>query len=83
MDHYDPCPAWAEHLAMCQEDLSYPDRAALAAHLQQCSACTAVYDDYQFLDAQLRALPPPMIKPLPRLLLCDPGARLESKSPNK
>ncbi len=70
MKHYFPCAAWSELLAQRSEDLSPADRAALATHVRQCSACAAVQADYQFLDAQLRALPPPMIKPLPRLFLC-------------
>lgn len=79
MDHYDPCIAWAQHLAMRQEDLSPPDRAA---HLRYAVAGEVVLAEYQLLDAQLRALSTPMIKPLPRLLRCDPGARLGRMSPN-
>ncbi len=69
MNYCFPCVAWSEQLALCPEDLSPTDRAALATHVRQCSACAAVQADYQFLDTQLHALPSPMIKPLPRLLL--------------
>jgi hypothetical protein len=54
-NHYEPCAAWVERLAMRQRDLSPSDRAALFAHVQQCRACAAVQAEYQFLDAQLRA----------------------------
>src|SRR6266700_1369677 len=62
-----PCVAWAEKLALRQEDLSPADQATLAAHVQTCPACQAAQADYHFLDARLRALPPPALKPLPRL----------------
>jgi len=64
-----PCTTWAEKLALRGEDLSPADRAALDAHIQNCPACEAVQADYDFLDARLRALPPPALKPLPRLSL--------------
>src|SRR6266702_4570591 len=61
------CVAWAEKLALRQEDLSPADQATLAAHVHTCLACQAAQADYHFLDARLRALPPPALKPLPRL----------------
>src|SRR5260370_5912142 len=68
-----PCMAWAEKLALRQEDLAPADRAALAAHIQTCPACAAAQADYHFLDSRLRALPLPALKPLPRLSFEDPG----------
>src|SRR6266851_114416 len=62
-----PCVAWAEKLALRQEDLSPADQATLDAHVQTCPACQAAQTDYHFLDARLRALPPSALKPLPRL----------------
>src|SRR5260370_37340005 len=64
-----PCTNWAEKLALRGEDLSPADRVALDAHIQTCPTCEAVQADYDFLDASLRALPPPTMKPLPRLSL--------------
>src|SRR6266436_1199647 len=64
-----PCVAWAEKLALRQEDLSPADQATLDAHVQTCPACQAAQTDYHFLDARLRALPPSALKPLPRLSL--------------
>ena len=68
-----PCMAWAEKLALRQEDLAPADRAALAAHIQTCPACAAAQADYHLLDSGLRALPLPALKPLPRLSFEDPG----------
>src|SRR5260370_154179 len=68
-----PCMAWAEKLALRQEDLAPADRAALAAHIQTCPVCAAAQADYHFLDSRLRALPLPALKPLPRLSFEDPG----------
>jgi hypothetical protein len=62
MNHYFPCFAWSEKLALRDEDLSPADCAALATHVQHCVACAAVQADYHFLDAQLRALPSPMLQ---------------------
>lgn len=62
MDYYYPCFIWAEKLAIRKEDLSSADRVALADHVRQCKACAAVQADYQFLDAQLRALPFPRLR---------------------
>jgi uncharacterized protein with WD repeat len=67
MSHPSPCIAWAEQLALRQEDLTPTGRAALAAHVATCPACQAAQTDYQFLDARLRALPPPTMQPFPRL----------------
>ena len=62
MNHYFPCFAWSEKLALRDEDLSPAGRAALATHVQHCVACAAVQADCHFLDAQLRALPSPMLQ---------------------
>jgi WD40 repeat protein len=71
MRNAPPCVAWAEKLALRYEDLSPTDQADLDAHLTTCSVCQAAQSDYHFLDARLRALPPPGIKPFPRLSLPD------------
>ena len=75
MQHQPPCLAWAEKIALRYEDLSPADQAALDAHVKTCRACQAAQDDYHLLDARLHALPPPVIKPFPRLFL--PGAPVE------
>ncbi|GAC1566546.1 MAG: hypothetical protein NVS3B14_09760 [Ktedonobacteraceae bacterium] len=67
MNNRPPCIAWAEKLALRYEDLSPADRIALDEHMKTCPACKAAQADYYFLDARLRALPPPALKPLPRL----------------
>jgi hypothetical protein len=67
MSNQPPCVAWADKLALRHEDLSPADRVALDAHVQGCPACEATQTDYRFLDARLRALPPPTMQPLPRL----------------
>src|SRR5712692_6271271 len=69
MRNQPPCIAWAEKLALRQEDLSPADRANLDAHIKTCPACEAAQEDYYFLDTRLRALPPSTLKPLPRLSL--------------
>src|SRR5579875_2539548 len=69
MSSHPPCAAWAEKLALRREDLSPSDREALDAHLAHCTICQQAQEDYHFLDAMLRALPPPSVKPLPRLSL--------------
>jgi WD40 repeat protein len=69
MSNHPPCAAWAEKLALRREDLSLSDREALDAHLAHCTVCQQALEDYHFLDAMLRALPPPSVKPLPRLSL--------------
>jgi hypothetical protein len=63
-----PCAEWAEKLALRQQDLLPAEQMALDAHLSICSACRIVRAEYHFLDARLRALPLPAIKPLPRLV---------------
>ena len=68
MRSHPPCVAWAEKLALRSEDLSQADRDALASHVSTCEACAATQEDYHYLDARLRALPPPSMQPLPRLL---------------
>src|SRR5207245_2559615 len=67
MSNPPPCVAWAEKLALRQEDLSPADRAALNTHVKTCPACQAAQADYHFLDARLQALPTSAMKPLPRL----------------
>src|ERR1700693_3308241 len=69
MSSQTPCTTWAEKLALRGEDLAPADHAALDAHIRTCPACEAVQADYDFLDARMRALPPPALKPLPRLPL--------------
>src|SRR5258706_38978 len=64
-----PCKIWAEKLALRREALAPADREAVDAHVQPCPACEAPQADYHFLDPRLRALPPPALKPLPRLSL--------------
>lgn len=62
-----PCLEWREKLALRHEDLSPADQQALDAHVQTCNACATALADYHFFEARLDALPPPAIKPLPRL----------------
>lgn len=62
-----PCLDWRERLALRHEDLSPADQQALDAHVRSCAACSAALADYHFFEARLDALPPPAIKPLPRL----------------
>ena len=62
-----PCLEWRERLALRHEDLSPADQQALDAHVQTCQACATALTDYHFFEARLDALPPPAIKPLPRL----------------
>jgi hypothetical protein len=84
MQHPIPCLAWSEKLALRDEDLSPTDRADLTTHLLRCEACSAVQADYHFLDAQLRALPSPVIRLWLRLPLHSANADrayLESDHP--
>jgi hypothetical protein len=69
MSHQLPCVEWAEKLTLRPQDLSFLERTELERHLRTCSACSAVQAEYHSLDIQLRALPLPTIKPLPRLAL--------------
>jgi len=69
MRNQPPCVTWAEKLALRREDLALADREAVDTHVQTCPACEAAQADYHFLDSRLRALPPPALKPLPRLSL--------------
>lgn len=62
-----PCLDWREKLALRHEDLSPADQQALDAHVRTCDTCTKALADYHFFEARLDALPPPAIKPLPRL----------------
>src|SRR5690348_14469658 len=80
MGSQPPCETWAEKLALRQEDLSLADRTALAAHLQTCRACSAALEDYRFLDTRLRALPPPVLKPVPRLAFPMGGEEKENEN---
>ncbi len=68
MNNELPCGEWADKLALRQQDLSPAEQTALDAHLRVCSACRTAQAEYHFLDARLRALPPPIMKPLPRLV---------------
>jgi WD40 repeat protein len=81
MSHRPPCISWAEKLALRYEDLSPAERADLEAHVQTCPACEAAQADYHFLDARLRALPPPAMKPLPRLPLPMVGREAAARPP--
>jgi RNA polymerase sigma-70 factor, ECF subfamily len=47
--------------------ISPADCESLDRHVKSCSACAAAQADYSYLDARLRALPPPAVRPLPRL----------------
>src|SRR5260370_33093175 len=84
MRNQPPCVTWAEKLALRREDLAPADREAVDAHVQTCTACEAAQADYHFLDSRLRALPPPVLKPLPRLspqnLRQDEGERDTTKT---
>lgn len=62
-----PCLEWRERLALRHEDLSPADQQALDRHIQTCEVCSAALADYLFFEARLDALPPPAIRPLPRL----------------
>ena len=62
-----PCLDWREKLALRHEDLSPAEQQALDAHVRACDACSTALSDYHFFEARLDALPPPAIKPLPRL----------------
>ncbi|HLI69413.1 MAG TPA: hypothetical protein VKV19_06600 [Ktedonobacteraceae bacterium] len=62
-----PCLEWREKLALRHEDLSPEDQRALDAHVATCETCASALADYHFFEARLDALPPPAIKPLPRL----------------
>src|SRR5258708_5489747 len=69
MRNQPPCVTWAEKLALRGEDLAPADREAVDEDVQTCPACEAAQADYLFLDSRVRALPPPALKPLPRLSL--------------
>ncbi len=62
-----PCLDWREKLALRHEDLTPADQQALDAHVRTCDTCASALADYHFFEARLDALPPPAIKPLPRL----------------
>ena len=65
--HRPPCLDWREKLALRHEDLSPADQQALDAHVRTCETCSSALADYHFFEARLDALPPPAIRPLPRL----------------
>jgi hypothetical protein len=69
MNHYLPCPEWADLLALRQESLSPAECAALDAHVMECPACAATRADYLRLIAHLRSAPELTIQPLPGLAL--------------
>lgn len=65
-----PCARWADLLAAHPDSLSPAERRALDAHVASCRACAAVRADYQRMDARIRSLPDPRIRPdLPPWLL--------------
>ncbi|HEU5368333.1 MAG TPA: hypothetical protein VFU69_07710 [Ktedonobacterales bacterium] len=65
-----PCARWADLLAARTDTLSAAERRALDAHVAHCRACAAVRADYQRMDARIRSLPNPRIRPdLPPWLL--------------
>ncbi len=68
MSYKPPCSEWAEKLALRPQDLLPAEQAALDAHRRVCLACRTTQAEYRFFDAHLRALPPPPMKPLPRLV---------------
>lgn len=67
MKNRPPCLDWREKLALRHEDLSPAEQQALDMHVSTCDACSTALADYDFFEARLDALPPPAIKPLPRL----------------
>ncbi len=81
MTTHPPCLAWRDRLALRREDLSLADQQALDAHLSTCQVCAAALADYHFFEARLDALPPPTIKPLPRLSPLFFAARTEASEP--
>jgi WD40 repeat protein len=66
---HPPCPAWATQLALKREDLTSTEWAALDAHVANCHACRNAQFEYRSLDAALKALPLPIVTPLPRIAL--------------
>ncbi len=64
-----PCARWADLLAAHPDTLSAAERRALDAHVASCQACAAARADFQRMDARIRSLPDPPIRPgLPRWL---------------
>jgi hypothetical protein len=65
-----PCARWADLLAAHPDTLSPKERRTLDAHVARCRACAAVRADYQRMDARIRSLPDPRMRPdLPPWLL--------------
>ena len=69
MKNKPPCIEWADKIGLRCEDLSPQEHTSLNEHLQTCEFCRDARRDYDFLTARVRALPPPIVKPLPRLSL--------------
>lgn len=64
-----PCARWADLLAAHPDTLSAAERRTLDAHVASCQACAAVRADFQHMDARIRSLPDPALRPgLPRWL---------------
>lgn len=64
-----PCARWADFIAAHPDTLSVAERRALDAHVTSCQACAAAHADFQRMDARIRSLPDPRIRPgLPRWL---------------
>jgi hypothetical protein len=65
-----PCARWANSLAAHPDDLSLEERRALDAHVASCWKCSAVRADYLRMNARIRSLPDPRMRPdLPPWLL--------------
>jgi Tol biopolymer transport system component len=69
MKNQPPCIEWADKIGLRHEDLSSQERLSLHEHLQTCEFCRNAQQDYNFLTERIHALPPPLVKPLPRLSL--------------
>src|SRR5262249_54313150 len=69
MNNQPPCIEWADKIGLRHEDLSPQEQASLNEHIQTCEFCRNALHDYNFLAERIHALPPPTVKPLPRLSL--------------
>jgi WD40 repeat protein len=69
MKNQPPCLEWADKIGLRHEDLSRQEQTSLHEHLQTCQSCRNAQQDYNFLTERIHALPPPIVKPLPRLSL--------------
>lgn len=53
-----PCKVWAEKLAATlSDDLSSSEQIALESHLQECSMCAAMRNEYLLMDTLIRDYP--------------------------